>query len=80
MKFTATVSLILALSASGLAMAQSGGTKNMDMKDMNRKTMQMDKMTSDSTATATTHKATGIVKAVDPSKGTVTLAHGPVKA
>ncbi|MFD2274047.1 hypothetical protein ACFS07_31880 [Undibacterium arcticum] len=43
MKFTATVSLILALSASGLAMAQSGGTKNMDMKDMNRKTMQMDK-------------------------------------
>ncbi|MFD2274046.1 copper-binding protein [Undibacterium arcticum] len=36
-------------------------------------------MTSDSTATATTHKATGIVKAVDPSKGTVTLAHGPVK-
>lgn len=79
MKFTATASLILALSASSLAMAQSGGTKNMDMKDMDMKNMPMEKMSSDSSAKITTHTATGTVKAVDAMKGTVTLAHGPVK-
>ena len=42
MKLTATLSLILALSASSLALAQSGGTKDMDMKDMDtKKCMEM---------------------------------------
>jgi Cu(I)/Ag(I) efflux system protein CusF len=80
MKSIATVSMILALSATGLAMAQSGGMKGMDMKDMDMKNMPMDKMNSASTAEAATHKATGTVKAVDATKGTVTLAHGPVKS
>jgi Cu(I)/Ag(I) efflux system protein CusF len=80
MKLIATVSLILALSASGLAMAQSGGMKGMDMKDMDMKNMPMDKMMSDSSARTVTHQATGMVKAVDATKGTVTLAHGPVKS
>ncbi|MDB5992426.1 MAG: putative Co/Zn/Cd efflux system rane fusion protein [Herbaspirillum sp.] len=80
MKLIATVSLILALSASSLAMAQSGGMKGMDMKDMDMKTMPMDNMKSGSTAKAAIHQATGTVKAVDMSKGTVTIAHGPVKS
>ena len=80
MKFSATVSLILALSVSSLATAQSGGTKNMDMKDMDMKAMPMDKMAPGAGAKVPTHQATGIVKAVNPTKGTVTLAHGPVKS
>lgn len=79
MKFTATVSLILALSASSLAMAQSGPMKNMDMKDMDMKAMPMEKMKSDS-AKVTIHHAIGVVKSVDQSKGTVTIAHGPVSS
>jgi len=42
--------------------------------------MPMDNMSSGSTAKATTHQATGVVKALDTSKGSVTLAHGPVKS
>jgi Cu(I)/Ag(I) efflux system protein CusF len=79
MKPIATLSLLLALSASGLVMAQSSGMKGSDMKDMDMKNMPMDKMSSNSSTKAITHKATGTVKAVDPVKGTVTLAHGPVK-
>ena len=30
--------------------------------------------------TAAAHQATGVVKSVDRAKGTVTLAHGPVKS
>ena len=79
MKFSTTATLILALSVSSFAAAQSGGTKNMDMKDMDMKTMPMDK-TAPAAAKVPTHQATGIVKAVNPAKGTVTLAHGPVKS
>lgn len=75
MKSIVTLALMMTLSASALATAQSGGMKDMDMK-----TMPMDKMGSDSSVKATSHKATGTVKAVDPTKGTVTLAHGPVKS
>jgi Cu(I)/Ag(I) efflux system protein CusF len=69
MKFSATVSLILALSVSSFATAQPSGTA-----------MPMDKASTDAAAKAPTHQATGIVKAVNPAKGTVTLAHGPVKS
>lgn len=75
MKSIATLSLALALSASGVALAQSGSMKNMDMKDM-----PMDTMNSGAMAKTATHTATGVVKAVDATKGTVTLAHGPVKS
>ena len=67
MKFSATVSLVLALSVSSFATAQPSGT-----------TKPMDKMAPG--AEVVTHQATGIVKAVNPAKGTVTLAHGPVKS
>lgn len=42
MKRTATLSLILALSASGLAVAQSGGMKDMEKKDMDMQQKCMD--------------------------------------
>lgn len=74
MKFTATLSLVLALSASGLAIAQSDAMKGMDMKGMG-----MEKPAQGKTTKAMTHQAEGVVKSVDPAKGTVTLAHGPVK-
>lgn len=43
MKLTATAFLILTLSAYSLAMAQSDGVSNMDVKDMNVKNMPMEK-------------------------------------
>jgi len=70
MKFSTSLSLILALSASGLAIAQSGDMKGMDMGNMAQSTAPK----------AMSHQATGVVKAVDPVNGTVTLAHGPVKS
>lgn len=75
MKSIATLSLVLALSASGAVFAQAGNMKNMDMKEM-----PMDSMNSGAMTKTATHKATGVVKAVDTAKGTVTLAHGPVKS
>lgn len=80
MKTTAILPLILALSTSGLAMAQSGGMKGSDMKDMDMSNMPMQKTSSDSTEKAVSHTATGSVKALDTGKGTVTLAHGPVQS
>lgn len=110
MKRVATLSLVLALSASGLAFAQSGGMKDMEKKDsdmqhcmdmkgmkgMDMQNMDMQKcnemMSSKDmkgmdmgssgqgkSQKAMTHRATAVVKDVDPAKGTVTLAHGPVK-
>ena len=68
MKISTTVTLILAMSVSSFAAAQTSGTA-----------MPADK-TAPAAAKAPTHQATGIVKAVNPAKGTVTLAHGPVKS
>lgn len=80
MKPIVTLALIMACSTSPLALAQSGSTKTMDMKGMDMKSMPMEKMSSDSSTKAIAHHATGTVKAVDPTKGTVTLVHGPVKS
>ncbi|HWX00101.1 copper-binding protein [Collimonas sp.] len=77
---TLSLSLILALSTSGAVFAQSSATKDMNMKDMDMKSMQMANMNSASSAKMAIHQATGVVKAVDTAKGTVTLAHGPVKS
>src|SRR5712664_1534434 len=74
MKLTATLSLIVALSASSLVFAQSGDMKGMDMNK------SMDKKADGKASKAMVHKAAGVVHAVDPSKGTVTLAHEPVKS
>ncbi|WP_211443824.1 copper-binding protein [Collimonas humicola] len=73
-----SLSLILALSSSAAAFAQSGAAKSMEMKGMDA--MPMANMNSGSAAKTATHQATGVVKAVDAAKGTVTLAHGPVKS
>lgn len=73
MKLSTILSLILALSASSLAIAQTGGMKDMDMKGM-------DKTSEGIAPHAMRHQATGVVKAVDSAKGKVTLAHGPVKS
>ena len=60
-----------------IAATAQGDMKGMemkgDMKGMNQKSMPME------TKGQTTYKATGTVKTVDKAKGTVTLAHGPVK-
>ena len=59
--------LALAIPA-GLALAQSGDMKGMDMGKK------------PAAGTQAAHKATGVVKKVDPKAGTVTLAHDPVKS
>ena len=92
MKRFTTLTIAVLLSTSGFALAQSGSMKAMD-KD-SHKGMQMDKnmnmdshkeMSKDATGQSAVkkgekHQATATVKAVDPSKGTVTLAHDPVKS
>lgn len=85
MKRTATLSLILALSASGLAIAQSNGMKGMEMKDMDmQKCMEMmngmGSKQQGSSAKTVAHNAAAVVKNVDAANGKVTLAHEPVKS
>jgi Cu(I)/Ag(I) efflux system protein CusF len=57
--------LALALSAAGPAIAQSSGHAHGDMNDGAK-------------SAPATHRASGVVKAVNADKGTVTIAHGPV--
>ena len=70
MKQSSALSLVLALSVAvpAVSHAQSGGMKDMDM---GKKPVA---------GAQTAHKATGVVKKVDPKAGTVTLAHDPVKS
>jgi Cu/Ag efflux protein CusF len=70
MKQSNALSLVLALSVAAPAVchAQSGGMQDMDM---GKKPVA---------GTQAAHKATGVVKKVDPKAGTVTLAHDPVKS
>jgi Cu(I)/Ag(I) efflux system periplasmic protein CusF len=62
--------LSLALSVSPVALAQSGGMKGMDMKDMPMKGMDQKE------AKGTAHKATGVVTRKEKDK--VTIKHEPV--
>jgi len=70
MKHSIALSLVLALSvaAPALSHAQSDGMKGMDV---GKKPVA---------APQASHTATGVVKKVDAAKGTVTLAHDPVKS
>jgi Cu(I)/Ag(I) efflux system protein CusF len=70
MKQSIALSLVLALSVAAPAVshAQSGGMKD---TDMSKKPVA---------GTPAAHKATGVVKKVDPKSGSVTLAHDPVKS
>lgn len=74
MKSSAIATLSFALFVSNGVLAQSGDMKGMDMKGMDMKSMPMEK-----TAKAASYKTTGVVKNVDAGKGTVTVAHEPVK-
>jgi Cu(I)/Ag(I) efflux system protein CusF len=76
MKRIATLSLLAALTASGAAFAQSGDMKGMDMM----KDMDSGSKAQGTSRNGTLHKTAAVVKAIDPAKGKVTLAHGPVKS
>lgn len=88
MKRISTFSLLVALTASGVAIAQSGEMKGMNMKNcMAMKGMDMkacqDMMNNQAQGTSkngTVHRTSAVVKAVDSAKGTVTLAHEAVKS
>lgn len=84
MKQSTALSLALALSLAAPAMthAQTDTMKGMDMKDMHKgmDMKGMDMGTKPAAGTQAAHKATGVVKKVDPKAGTVTLAHDPVKS
>lgn len=78
MKLTTAIPLILVLSASSLANAQSDDMKKMDMKGMEMKDMGSRPKSHESKSK--THQMNAVVKAVDMAKGEVTLAHEPVKS
>lgn len=73
MKLTTTLALILVLSTSTLAIAQSDGMKDMDMKGIDNKLQTQE-------SKAMTHHMNAVVKDVDVANGKVTLAHEPVKS
>ena len=74
-----TITLSIALAASiGVAHAQSGGMKGMDMKDGDMGMKGMDMKKDKNAAAGKVHKASGKVTKVDQAGGSVTIAHGPV--
>ena len=83
MKVSALIALAALVTSAPVVLAQSGGMKGMEMKDMDVKGMDtkgMDMGKKPSAGAQAAHKATGVVKKVDPKTGTVTLAHDPVKS
>lgn len=80
MKHIRTVSLLFALSACGAALAQTGSMKDMEMHKNMPMDMHAEGKEQNETQKGGTHQATGIVKAVDPTKGVVTLVHEPIKS
>ena len=75
MKQSVALSLVLALTVvtPAVSHAQSEGMKGMDMKGMDMGKQPV-------AGAQAIHKATGVVKKVDPKSGTVTLAHEPIKS
>lgn len=67
-KNIAVLSILIALSGTNTALAQPGDMKGMDMTARKGAVPNL-----------VVHKTTAVVKATDPVKGVVTLAHGPVK-
>jgi len=68
-----TTALVAALAAP--AFAQQSGMDGMQRMD-GMKDMDMNKPTA--TSSQAVHKGTGVVKKLDSTAGTVTIAHGPV--
>ena len=75
MKRTAAVVALATFAFAGLAHAQSGGMKGMDMQDHKGMDMKMEK---ENKGASTVHKGTGKVTKVDAAAGSVTIAHEPV--
>lgn len=71
------LALFVALAAPATLLAQSGDMKGMDMKSMDDMKMDSRSMSKGDKSSGT-HKATGVVKSMDPKKGSVTVAHDPV--
>lgn len=93
MKRIAALSLLAMLTASGAAIAQSGEMGGMDMKGMDMKNCMamkgmdmkacqdmMNNQASGASKNGTVHRTSGVVKALDSTQGTVTLAHQAVKS
>jgi Cu(I)/Ag(I) efflux system protein CusF len=59
-------------------MGMMKGMKDMDMRQCMDMMKGMDNKEQGAAKAATVHRTTGTVKAFDPAKGTVTLAHEPV--
>ena len=78
MKVAALIALAAFVTSAPTVLAQSGDMKGMDMKGMDMKGMEMGKKPA--AGAQATHKATGVVKKVDPKSGIVTLAHEPVES
>ena len=68
MKVAALIALAAFVNSATVVLAQSGDMKGMDMGKKPAAGAQA------------AHKATGVVKKVDPKTGTVTLAHDTVKS
>ena len=68
MKVMVVVTVATLIVPSGAALAQAGNTKSPDAKSVPVKK-----------AEGVSHKATGVVKKVEPAAGRVVLAHSPVK-
>jgi Cu(I)/Ag(I) efflux system protein CusF len=77
MKLTFTLALLGAMFASSSALAQSGGVTH---DHMNMQGMDPARPAPDAPAKAALHQATGVVKAIDPASGKVTLAHEAIKS
>jgi Cu(I)/Ag(I) efflux system protein CusF len=83
MKRIAAFSLLAAFTASGAAIAQPGNMKScMEMKGMDMKACRdmMNNQAQGVSRNGTVHRTSAVVKAVDPGKGTVTLAHQAVES
>ena len=68
MRVIKLVTVLALVIPAGLALAQAGDMKGMDMGKK------------PATGAQAAHKATGVVKKVDSKAGTVTLAHDPLKS
>jgi Cu(I)/Ag(I) efflux system periplasmic protein CusF len=83
MKVTSTITLILALSASGFAAAQSGAMNHSSMPGMQHGDMtiaEAGKNAPENLQKVQAHQAVAVVRAVNPAKGSVTLAHEAIQS
>lgn len=84
-----STALVMVLAAASGAQAQTGGMKGMDMKGAPAHDMSSHDMSShdmkgmkgmETAKPSPAHNASGTVQRIDPAKGTVSIAHGPVKS